>query len=289
MKEINAINLKELRKHESFENISQMDESIYNYIEHIRHDVPRSVIDVLLCIGKASLRCVGISFMKQSTIAKDTGFTRKTVNKAIKRLESLGVVDSVRTQTKAGRPSVKIMRILPFSLVRLQQAVTSYETDEANNDEGLTLVETFEPIVPESLNSFNTLDKPVEQSANESSVDKIDDIDPDQLNDLIPDVVVESDFVKLAKPFFGTRKILSLSRVLRNALNKHSLTYYDPSIPEAIEKAFKATVFAYKYNRIKKTFASYFFGVLDTELSKVKRLLNPQGTLKLFAECMQEV
>jgi hypothetical protein len=145
-----TIEFQELKKHESFSTIDEMDNAIYSYIEHIRKDVPQSVIDVLLCLGRASLRCVGLSFMKQSTIANLTGYSRKTINKALKTLEVLGVVDSVRTKTKAGRPSVKIVRILPFCLERLQPAVTTREVDEAKGDNGLTLIDEFEPIKTES-------------------------------------------------------------------------------------------------------------------------------------------
>jgi biotin operon repressor len=140
-----ATNFKELQKYESFASVEEMDNSIYKYIDHINQYVPQSVIDVLLCLGRASLRCVGLSFMKQATIAKMTGYSRKTINKALKKLESLGVVDSVRTKTKSGRPSVKVMRILPFCLDRLHAGVTSMEADEASNDAGLTLVDEFEP------------------------------------------------------------------------------------------------------------------------------------------------
>lgn len=146
-----AINFKELRQYESFSSIEEMDKSIYEYIDHIRKDVPKSVIDVLLCLGKASLRCVGLSFMKQATIAKETGFSRKTINKALKTLETLGVVDSVRTKTQSGRPSVKVMRILPFCRERLHHKFSSNEGDEANGSKGLTLVDEFEPIKDESL------------------------------------------------------------------------------------------------------------------------------------------
>src|SRR5699024_1635431 len=211
-----------------------MDQSIYDYIEHIRYDVPQSVIDVLLCLGRASLRYVGLSFMKQATIAKETGYSRKTVNKALKTLESWGVVDSVRTKTKAGRPSVKVVRILPFSIERLHQGVT---TNEAEN----------------------------------KSVDNIDNMDVDQLQDFIPDVIVERDFVEITKPYFGTRKILSLNRTLQNALNKFKLTYYDPYVPHAVASALKSSVWAYKMSRIKKNLASYFYGVLDSELAIASR------------------
>ncbi|WP_336865233.1 helix-turn-helix domain-containing protein [Peribacillus frigoritolerans] len=272
--EIQAINFGELRKYESFTNIGEMDESILNYTEQLRHDFPQSVVDVLWCLGKSSLSCVGLSFMKQATIAAQTNYSRKTVNKAIKTLESLGVIDSVRTKTRKGRPSVKIVRILPFCLERLQHNYSSIEAHEANNGAALTPIQNFESINLNHKQTFKTLDTTadnVDNKSNNSSVDKIDNLDVDQLNDFIPDVVVEKGFVDLAKPYFGTRKILSLSRVLQNGLKRFNLTSLDPYVPEAIKNAFKATVYAYKMNRIRNNFASYFFGTLSKELEIVKR------------------
>jgi hypothetical protein len=166
------------------------------------------------------------------------------------------------------------MRILPFCLETLQQRVTTYQADEANGDKGLTLVDEFESINLNHKQSFNTLDttaEKVDNTSNNSSVDKIDNMDVDQLNDFIPEVIVEKQFVDLVKPYFGTRKILSLSRVLQNGLKRFNLTYLDPYVPEAIKNAIKATVYAYKMNRIRNNFASYFFGTLSKELEIVKR------------------
>jgi DNA-binding MarR family transcriptional regulator len=155
MRAIKTIDFEELKQYESFNSIEEMDKSIYRYIDYIRHEVSKSVIDVLLCLGRASLRCIGISFMKQSTIAKETGYSRQTINKALKTLESLGIVDSVRTKTKSGRPSVKVIRILPFCLETLQQHFTSKEIAESNGDNELKLVEGFEPIKDESTKQEN--------------------------------------------------------------------------------------------------------------------------------------
>ncbi|MCQ6277298.1 helix-turn-helix domain-containing protein [Bacillus sp. V3B] len=269
--DIKAINFEELRKHESFKNIDEMDESVRKYTEELRHDLPQSVVDILWLLGRSSLRCVGLSFMKQATIAKNTGYSRKTVNKALKKLESLGVIDSVRTKTKSGRPSVKIYRILPFCIDRLHQAVTSCEADEANNNAALNVIETFEPISFKQKTSLKTLDNKSADENKNKSIDKIDDIDPDQLNDLIPEVIVEKEFVDLAKPFFGTRKILSLSRALNNALKSVNFSLKDNYVFEAVESAFKSTVWSYKMNRIKGNFSSYFFGVLKSEFGVIQR------------------
>src|SRR5699024_638409 len=121
----------------------------------------------------------------------------------------------------------------------------------------------------ESYPNNKTLDKDGDQTdeAENKSVDNIDNMDVDQLQDFIPDVIVERDFVEITKPYFGTRKILSLNRTLQNALNKFKLTYYDPYVPHAVESALKSSVWAYKMSRIKKNLASYFYGVLDSELA----------------------
>lgn len=256
-----AINLKELKHFETFENIAQMDESIYNYIDFIQNDVPKSVIDVLLCLGKASLRCVGLSFMKQGTIAKETGYSRKTINKALKTLEALGVVDSVRTKTKAGRPSVKVVRILPFCLERLQQDVTSYKGDEANNDAELTLVDSFEPFEQESKKHLKEDNKDGEQ-----------DIPFEQLDSsFVPKNIVDKDFIKVAKPFFGASRIFKLWGIVKNTMKQRGLEAVTQDVVQSTIEAFKTTVFMYKAKRIKSTFENYFFGVLSSELAAVKR------------------
>ncbi|WP_243549958.1 helix-turn-helix domain-containing protein [Priestia megaterium] len=257
-----AINLKELKDHESFTSLEEMDKSIYQYIDHIRHDVPQSVIDVLLCLGRASLRCLGLSFMKQATIANMTGYSRNTINKALKALESLGIVDSVRTQTKSGRPSVKVMRILPFCLETLHQKMTSAESDKANGDNELNLMDEFEPILTESK-------KPLKE---DSVQDNIDEIPFGQLDySFTPKNVVNKSFIQTARPFFGAAKIFQLWGIVKSVMKRRKLESMSCKVNESVTEAFKTTVFMYKANRIKSSFENYFFGVLDSMLSVIKR------------------
>ncbi|MDE4086201.1 helix-turn-helix domain-containing protein [Planococcus maritimus] len=258
--QINAINFEELRKHESFKSIVKMDESIYTHIDHIRHDVAKSVIDVLLCLGRSSLRCVGLSFMKQATIAKNTGYSRKTVNKALKTLEAYGVIDSVRTKTKKGRPSVKIVRILPFCLEKLQQAVTAIEAAHAYGDNGLNMIEKFEPFKSESP-------KTLKEDKN-----AVTDIPFDQLDDsFVPKTIVANEFIQIAKPFFNAATIFKLWGNVKSVMKQSQLDFVSYDVMESVKEAFKSTVFMYKANRIKTTFDRYFVGALTNELVEVKR------------------
>ncbi|AXI31452.1 hypothetical protein CIB87_21300 [Priestia megaterium] len=257
-----AINLKELKEHESFKSLEEMDKSIYQYIDHIRHDVPQSVIDVLLCLGRASLRCIGLSFMKQSTMGNMTGYSRNTINKALKTLESLGIVDSVRTQTKSGRPSVKVMRILPFCLETLHQKITSTESNKPNGDNELNLIDEFEPILTESKKHLKE----------DSIQDNIDEIPFEQLDySFTPKNIVDEAFIRTAKPFFSAAKIFELWGIVKNVMKQRKLKIVSKDVIENVNVAFKTTVFMYKANRIKKSFKNYFFGVLDSMLATVKR------------------
>lgn len=269
-----------------------MDESIYNYIDYIRHDVSKSVIDVLYCLGRSSLRCIGLSFMKQATIAKETGYTRKTVTKAIKRLEALGVVDSVRTKTKKdGRPSVKIIRILPFSLERLQQAVTSTEGDGANGDDGLTTIDEFEPLLKESFpNNYREDNEGFTFHDNENDKDPIESISIDELDSsFVPTNIVVKEFVQAAKPFFKAGRIYCLWGIVKNAVKQAGVQLTEEVIEATIE-AFKSSVFMEKAGRIKKTFDGYFFGVLSAKFAPIKRreVAETNGDSILFYDWVNE-
>lgn len=261
-----AINFKEMKEHESFSNIGEMNKSIYDYIEHIRKDVPQSVIDVLLCLGRSSLRLVGLSFKKQATIANETGYSRKTINKALKILEALGVIDSVRTQTKAGRPSVKIIRILPFCLERLQQGVTSDQADHFNNDAYLKPIDNFEPIVQEASKNYLKEDK------KDAIQDHIDLMSVEELGEeFIPSNIVPQAFKVAVKPFFHAYKVFRLWGIVRNVMNKNRLYTVNNDVMEAILEAFRTTVFMYKAKRLNGSFENYFFGVLRSMLGVIKR------------------
>lgn len=198
--------------------------------------------------------------MKQATIAKNTGYSRKTVNKALKTLEAYGVIDSVRTKTKKGRPSVKIVRILPFCLEKLQQAVTAIDADHAYGDNGLNMIEKFEPFKSESPKTLKE-DKST-----------VTDIPFDQLDDsFVPKTIVANEFVQLAKPFFNAATIFKLWGNVKSVMKQSQLDFVSYDVMESVKEAFKSTVFMYKANRIKTTFDRYFVGALTNELVAIKR------------------
>ncbi|WP_085508817.1 helix-turn-helix domain-containing protein [Thalassobacillus devorans] len=145
--------LTELREYATFTKQSDMDATIYEYIDRLRADErPASVIEVLRFFGRSSLRVIGVSFAKYDTIAKDIGYSRRTVIRAVKTLESYGFIDKVPTLKKWSRygksrkKSVNVIRILAEALApAAPHDDTAEATVEPNEDKVSTVNDSPEP------------------------------------------------------------------------------------------------------------------------------------------------
>jgi hypothetical protein len=131
-------NLIELNEHATFQQQSEMDNTIYEYIEQLRNEeVPESVIDVLMFLGRSSLRVLGVSFAKYDTIGKAIGKSKSTVIRAVRTLKEYGMIDVMPTLKKwhgygaSRKKSVNVIRVTP-------QNETTVTHDEATADKGQT-------------------------------------------------------------------------------------------------------------------------------------------------------
>ncbi|MEE1132068.1 MAG: helix-turn-helix domain-containing protein [Caryophanon sp.] len=208
------MNLKEMNeKYSPYKHIQQMDETIWQYVEWLNENsFPQSVIDVLLKIGSHSLKNIGLSFPHQTTIAESVGYSRQTVNAALRTLEKLGMIDSVSILKQWGkkgnngkRKSGKLYRIKPFKLATLQQYFTSAFPDKASDIKDLTLTSEFEPITYEAQD----LKKDVAAKANPST----QTAPPKTLYEQLKALAMATtgpipDFKKLMSVIFGTIKKL---------------------------------------------------------------------------------
>lgn len=235
------IDLKEMRKFSTFKNTHQLNKSVYSHIETIRkHERPESFVEVLLCLGRHSLRISGVSFMKHSTIAEELGISRSTVLRAMKWLKEMGIIDTIAT-VKKWRKSVNITRILPYVE---QQGGTSEEMDEPNNDNVCD-----EGADEQSFNYKQSKPKRVRQNLDNLPIRYLD-------KSYIPNNI-PTKFGEVAFSFFDIKKIYKLWNKVRIAckkLNVAELDYINP-----IVDALKQTVTAYKLGRIKSSFDGYFY------------------------------
>jgi hypothetical protein len=128
----------ELKEHATFQQQSEMDNTIYEYIERLRNDeVAESVIEVLLFLGRSSLRVLGVSFAKYDTIGKAVGKSKSTVIRAVRTLKEYGMIDVIPTLKKwqgygaSRKKSVNVILVTP-------QNETTVTPDEATSDKGQT-------------------------------------------------------------------------------------------------------------------------------------------------------
>ena len=178
-KEIYNLVVSELKENglETFDSIAAMDNAIYLHIDRIKNIVPKSAIKLLLKIGSHSLLAVGLSWCKQSTLAKELGVSRQTINALIKKLKELGVIRSFMTITKSrNRRSVNLLAIQPFD----NNGFTSEEAGEASKDEGLKVKIENEPFKQNHLKQEKNNKKAVQ-----GNIDKILSFFKMKLNDRI--------------------------------------------------------------------------------------------------------
>src|SRR5699024_6165302 len=112
-----TIDLAQLKQYETFETIADMDAKVYEYIEVLRNnEQPESVIEVLLFLGRSSLRVTGVSFAKYQTIADSVGKSYRTVVRAMNTLADYGMIERIPTVKKwIGKSRKKSVNIIVIS------------------------------------------------------------------------------------------------------------------------------------------------------------------------------
>ncbi|GGH72791.1 hypothetical protein GCM10010978_10010 [Compostibacillus humi] len=227
-----VLTFENLKKYRSFENISDMDEAIYAYIERLRADeVPESAIEVLRFLGRSSLRITGVSFAKYETIGKAIGKSRSTVIRAINTLAEYGMIDRIATVKKwrgrSRKKSVNIIVINPTMQQVEPQNETAMEYEENRMDKPSYEENAVEPVFS-NHNNTNTLKATADNKAEkEPGIEN----HPRSLRQAIPAVIYEA-----MAPYFDANGLYkaygTLLRAKANidrtiAVEEHGADYVD--------------------------------------------------------------
>ena len=103
-----------LQQYAQFTSIKEMDKHVQQHIEQSFNKITSSTRKVLYAIAGRSLRFIGASHLKIETIANDIKVSDKTVSRAIKKLEELGILKKINSTKKNGIKGANIYSILPF-------------------------------------------------------------------------------------------------------------------------------------------------------------------------------
>lgn len=104
-----------LSKYQVFTDINELNHHVKQHTNRRKYDMNDTQRNVLQFISQYSVKYPGASHLKTQTIADGVNKSRRTVERAVKALVSLGVIEKLST-TRAirGGKGANIYRILPY-------------------------------------------------------------------------------------------------------------------------------------------------------------------------------
>ncbi|MDF9654770.1 helix-turn-helix domain-containing protein [Bacillus cereus] len=241
--------MKELRKYQSFNSITEMDNSISEYLS--AYKLKESEYTVLWKLACYSCKFIGVSYLKVDSLADLTGYSKRTIQRALKGLSDLGIITRINQfKPVKGGYSASITVINP------------YESHLAKSP----CEESVEP-TPERIEEppFHT-DTITYKTKISKDNTYVDDLGIDDL--IASDVPTE--FASLAISYFDATEVYKLWSRVQLAARK-----YAPDLFNTVEVAIsglRASIFASKAKRV-RDFNGYFYGVLAQKLSTAQRSL----------------
>lgn len=225
-----------LRQYETFSSVDQMDEHISKVLAHF--ELSKNERELLWLLSGHSVKFVGVSFLKLDSMAKALEVSKKTIQRALKSLSDLGIIKRIRTiRPVRGGFGASLTLICPVELTTREEAT---EPTPERPQEQSGSKETF---------SFKAFSKDIKYIRQQ-------EIDYSFLTEFVP-----SEFIRVVKPFVSPEEAYSLWGKAQVCAKR-----YAPAVMDIIEpavRAFKASVTAYKFNRIQKSFGAYFWGSLS--------------------------
>ncbi|TKH64929.1 helix-turn-helix domain-containing protein [Bacillus cereus] len=241
--------MKELRKYQSFNSITEMDNSISEYLS--AYKLKESEYTVLWKLACYSCKFIGVSYLKVDSLADLTGYSKRTIQRALKVLSELGIITRINQfKPVKGGYSASITVINP------------YESHLAKSP----CEESVEP-TPERI------EEPTSHTDTITYKTKIskDNIYVDELGiDHLVAAGVPTEFASLAISYFDATKVYKLWSRFQLAARKYAPDLVDTA--EVAVSGLLASVLASKAKRV-RDFNGYFYGVLAQKLSTVQRSL----------------
>ncbi|HZH59207.1 MAG TPA: helix-turn-helix domain-containing protein [Metabacillus sp.] len=261
------LNYDTIRSYQSFLTVEDMDQAVRGFLYVHKSSLSEGTKKVLNFIWRHSVKVIGVSFAKYDTIANEVELNRRTVIRAVKTLESLGILKKIPTSRMNGKQGVNLLIIQQFEKVddlisnnmSLHDDTPNVTPNKAENKQrSLCENKTLKPNNV-SLQGDTEDNTPTHNQENSSDVREIDLKELDA--SYVPDTVHEK-FVKVAQPFFKAADIYRLWNRVLIAYNKIESNRFIEDLIDIVIKAFKQSVFMKKMRKIHKSFEAYFYSVI---------------------------
>ncbi len=233
--------MKELRKYQSFNSITEMDNSISEYLSVYK--LKESEHTVLWKLACYSCKFIGVSYL--------TGYSKRTIQRALKGLSELGIITRINQfKPVKGGYSASITVINPY-----ESHLAKSPCEEA--------VEPTPERLEESPSHTDTITYKTKISKDNTYVDELG------IDHLVA-AGVPIEFVNSAISYFDATKVYKLWSRVQLATQKYAPDLVD--IVDVAVSGLRASVLISKVKRV-RDFTGYFYGVLAQKLSTAQRSL----------------
>lgn len=279
------LNFETIKHYQSFETIEEMDQSVRGFLYKHKAELSEGTNNVLTFIWRHSVKVIGVSFAKYDYIATNVELSRRTVIRAVNKLEQLGIIKKIPTAKMNGKQGVNIIVIQAFQQLddlknnMSPQAVTVPVTPNKTENKQSSLCE-----IKTKPNNVTEQGNRSQQAEESISQEKVDPSIQQELDESYLPESVHKEFVQAAKPFFSASAIYKLWNRVLIAYKKINLDCPLENVIEEVVNAFKQTIFAKQIGKIRTSFEGYFYGVLYAKLIVEKRRENRHLLLDFIGE-----
>ncbi|WP_255263092.1 helix-turn-helix domain-containing protein [Priestia megaterium] len=261
---LKSANYTEMKQLQSFENVAAMNEAIRGFLYTYKHELAPSVINVLKTISRYGCKIVGVAFLKVDTIAKLTESSKRTVQRALKMLESYGVIERKATMREKGGSGHNV-----YVIRAVDGCVTPDVTAEMSSREESESVDVASVEQPKV--SSETV---IAKTSPSKRINKRINVKDVQLDESFTPSNVPQAFVDATAPFYRSADVIY--RLWNRVLVAYKKSELSRPVEEAevlkdVIQAFKESIFAKKASKIRTTFEGYFYRVVEAKLAVWKR------------------
>ncbi|GIN93281.1 hypothetical protein J22TS1_43320 [Siminovitchia terrae] len=262
--QIASADYKAMKQLKTFEDKHELDNTVRSFLYHFKHEITPSAALTLKTLSRYAVKIPGVCWAKVGTLAQIIGKASRTIQRALKQLEYLGIIERIKTIRKEGGYGHPVIVINKMSHLVLPDNVTSGVTSEMSpRQESRKLCEAKDeqPKKEPETKIFKT--KSFREKKNDI---RNPDTEQIRLDETFVDKRVPKEFIEQAKYGFNAIEIDKLWNRVRIAMKKINYTIMNET--EISIDALKQTIKRYKENSIRKEFGAYFYTTVKIMLQK---------------------
>jgi hypothetical protein len=265
---LKSANYTEMKQLQSFETVAAMNQAIRGFLYTYKHALTPSAIRVLKTVSRYACKIIGVAFLKVDTIAKLTESSKRTVQRALKALESYGVIERKATMREKGGSGHNV-----YVIQAVEGCVTPDVTAEMSSRE-----EAKSADVPSAEQPKISSETVVAKTSPSKRINKRINVKDVQLDESFTPSNVPQEFVEATAPFYRSADVIY--RLWNRVLIAYKKSAMSRPVEEAevlndVIRAFKESVFAQKASKIRNTFEGCFYRILEAKFAVWKRRESP--------------